>query len=87
MKQTQRKFLLSGETTDLKYCITGKMRETGREKYFFQMLSFEAKLEHRRLKYRSTKIAYFGILESDAMGCLLKSIFSWFSKAKGKHRN
>ena len=46
-------------------------------------MSFGAKLENRRPKYRSSKIADFGILAWNAMGCLLKSIFRGFQKQKG----
>ena len=74
MKHTQTKFLFSGETTDLKYCINVKL-----EKNIVQMVSFGAKLEHRRPKYCSSKIANFGILPWIALGCSLKPIFSWFS--------
>ena len=56
MKHTQPKFLSSGETTDLKYCIN-----VNQEKNIFQMKSFGGKLEHRKPKYRSSKTADFRI--------------------------
>ena len=76
------KFVFRGETTDLKYRINVKV-----EKNVFQMMSFGAKLEHRRPKYRSSKIANFGILPWIATRCSLKAFSSWFSKVKRKHRN
>lgn len=69
--------MFSGETTVIKYCVNVKQEKN------ILMMSFRAKLEHRRPKYRSSKVADFEILAWNAMGCLLKSIFRGFQKQKG----
>ena len=54
MKHTQTKFVLSGETTDLKYRINVKV-----EKNISQMMSFQAKLEHRLRGLRLSLPSWF----------------------------
>ena len=72
--------LCSRETTGQKYCMSKKL-----EQKTFQIMAFAAKLEQRRLKYRSSKRADLGFV----MGCFLVSTecdFVLLSDAKSNHR-
>ena len=73
--------LCSRETTGQKYCMSKKL-----EQKTFQIMAFAAKLEQRRLKYRSSKRADLADL---FVGCFLVSTecdFVLFSDAKSNHR-
>ena len=70
--------LCSRETTGQKYCMSKKKLE----QKTFQIMAFAAKLEQRRLKYRSSKRADLGICSWDASWCRLNVILCYFLMPK-----
>ena len=74
--------MFSGETTDLKYCVNVKLEENG-----FQMVFFWSKIGVQAAEISQFKDSRFQDFSVECHGMFTEVHFSWFSKAKRKHRN